>query len=365
MIKHKLKNKTVFVAMSGGVDSSVAAALLKKQGYRVVGITMCFNISLAPGKRPSCCGVDAIEDAKRVAQTLDIPHYVLNFGKELNDKVIDYFVEEYLNGKTPNPCVRCNQYIKFGALLKKAKALGADYLATGHYAQISRGILNKDFKLKKGVQGSKDQSYFLYQIKKEDLSFILFPLGGLVKNKVRNLAKRYNFRNAQKKESQDICFVSDAGYQKFIQDRLGKKVISPGPIKDKGGNVLGEHQGISFYTIGQRGGLGIAVGKPVYIYKIDKKENTIYVGEKNLLLSKEFSVCDVNFVSCDIPKKEIEVKVKIRYNHPEVNARLVCQKLGEARVYLRRAQKSVTPGQSAVFYRNNIVLGGGIIKKVF
>ncbi len=362
---HKKKNKTVFVAMSGGVDSSVAAALLKKQGYRVVGITMCFNISLAPGKKPSCCGVDAIEDAKRVAQTLDIPHYVLNFGKELNEKVIDPFVNEYLSGRTPNPCVRCNQYVKFGTLLKKAKALGADYLATGHYVKISRGLLNKRFKLKKGAQESKDQSYFLYQIRKEDLPFLLFPLGGLVKSKVRKIAKQYNLKNAQKKESQDICFVPDSGYQKFIEDRVGKESVSIGSIKDKDGNVLGEHKGVAFYTIGQREGLGIAVGKPVYVYKINKKENTIYVGDKDSLLSKEFSLKDVNFVSCDIPKKEIEVKVKIRYNHPEVKARLVYQEPGKAKISLRRVQRSVTPGQSAVFYRNNIVLGGGVINKVF
>jgi len=205
----------------------------------------------------------------------------------------------------------------------------------------------------------------LHQIRKEDLPFILFPLGGLVKEKVRKLAKRYHLKNAQKKESQDICFVPDSGYQKFIQDRIGKEMISPGPIKGKDGNVLGEHKGIFFYTIGQREGLGIAVGKPVYVYKIDKEENAIYVGEKNLLLAKEFSVCDVNFVSCDIPKKEIEVKVKIRYNHPEVKAKLVYQKKGEVRIHLKRAQRSVTPGQSAVFYRNNTVLGGGIINKVF
>ncbi len=359
----KNKKKTVFVAMSGGVDSSVAAAILKEKGYNVVGVTMCFNISLSESKRPSCCGADAIEDAKCAAQTLNIPHYVLNFGQDLEKEVISYFVDEYLQGRTPNPCVRCNQYIKFGSLLKKVKLLGADYLATGHYAKRTCNLFSKNYELKKSIQGSKDQTYFLYQIKKEDLPFILFPLGGLVKDKVRKMAKQYVLKNAQKKESQDICFIPDSGYQKFLEVRLGKKVARPGPIKDIDGKILGQHQGIAFYTIGQREGLGIAAGKPVYIYKIDKESNTIYVGEARHLFSKGLIAQDLNFVSMKFPKKEIEVSVKIRYNHSEVKAFLIPRGLKEVEVRFKKPQKSVTPGQSVVFYRKNVLLGGGIIQE--
>ncbi|MFA6379340.1 MAG: tRNA 2-thiouridine(34) synthase MnmA [Candidatus Omnitrophota bacterium] len=359
------KNKKVFVAMSGGVDSSVVAAILKSKGYQVFGITMCFDIPLESGSRPSCCGADAVQDAKNVAQTLNIPHHVLSFGQDLNDKVIKYFIDEYRKGRTPNPCVRCNQYIKFGTLLKKVRLLGGDYLATGHYAKIVHRSLRRRFELKKSVQGSKDQSYFLYQIKKEDLPFILFPLGGLVKNQVRALAKKFGLRNAQKKESQDICFVTGGDYKDFLKKKAPEALGSPGLIKDEQGNVLGEHQGLGFYTIGQRDGLGIALGHPVYIYKMEKETNTIYVGPKERLLSRGLLAKEVHFVSRDFPKKPIEVKVKIRYNQPEVRARLIPLKEGKVDVCFHKSQASVTPGQSVVFYRSEVVLGGGIIEKSF
>lgn len=351
--------------MSGGVDSSVAAAILKSQGYQVFGITMCFDIPLEAGNRPSCCGVDAIQDAKNVAQTLNIPHHVLSFGQDLNDKVIKYFIDEYRKGRTPNPCVRCNQYVKFGTLLKKVRLLGGDYLATGHYAKIQYSPLRRRFELKKSIQGSKDQSYFLYRIKKEDLPFILFPLGGLVKSEVRGLAKKFGLRNAQKKESQDICFVTSGDYKEFLKKRAPEALGPPGVIKDTLGNILGEHQGLGFYTIGQRDGLRIALGHPMYIYKMEKETNTIYVGSKEHLLSWGLSAKEVNFVSKDFPKKPIEVKVKIRYNQPEVRARLIPLKDGNVDVCFDKPQASVTPGQSVVFYRSDVVLGGGTIEKSF
>lgn len=356
------KNKKVFVAMSGGVDSSVAAALLQAQGYEVVGVTMCFNTSFADGKRPSCCGVDAIQDAKAVAQTLHIPHYVLNFSQDLQKKVIDDFFQEYIQGRTPNPCVRCNQYLKFGTLLNKVKALGADYLATGHYARIERRRFHQGFALKKSIQGTKDQSYFLYQIQQKDLPSILFPLGSLTKERVRALARKYGLRNAQKKESQDICFIPDSGYQKFLKDHLGPQAFAPGPIKDAQGKVLGQHQGIAFYTIGQRDGLGVALGKPAYVYNMEAATNTLYLGPKESLYSQGLVARHLNFVSQEYPKKTIEVEVKIRYNHPQVRAHLTCGQ-GVAEVYFDKPQMSVTPGQSAVFYKKDILLGGGIIEK--
>ena len=357
------KNKKVFVAMSGGVDSSVAAAVLKRQGYQVFGITMCFDIPRGPGHRPSCCGADAINDARQVAQKLNIPHHVLSFGQELDEHVIKDFIEEYRQGRTPNPCVRCNQHLKFGSLVKKIRMLGGDYLATGHYAKITYQPLPRRFQLRKSVQGSKDQSYFLYRIPKEHLPFILFPVGGLNKDQVRNLANTFGFHNAQKKESQDICFVPDGDYARFLKDRAPEALGSPGPIKDAQGRVLGAHQGMGFYTIGQRDGLGLALGHPVYIYRMDQGTNTIYVGPREQVFSPGLSAGEVHFVSVDFPKKPIEVKVKIRYNQPEVKARLCLRDDGKADVHFHRPQASVTPGQSVVFYRGDIVLGGGIIEK--
>lgn len=368
--------KRVVVAMSGGVDSSVAAALLKDKGYEVIGITMCFNLpedfvsngstTLTIGseqrrtaKKPRCCGVQGIEDARAVAHKLGIKHYVLNMQKVLQKRVINNFCFEYGRGRTPNPCVRCNQYVKFDALLKKALSLDAAYLATGHYSRI---VKNKPgYALKKARDLHKDQSYFLYRLGQPQLKRMLFPLGDYTKLQVRQLARKYDLSVADKLESQEICFLPGTDYREFLKARISKD-IKPGPIIDKEGNILGQHRGIAFYTIGQRKGLRVSYGYPLYIIKIDAKDNKIVVGRKKDALSKEFLVKGAHFISTPL-KKKVAVKVKIRYNHRESQAQII--PFGRLiRVKLKTPQFAVTPGQSAVFYIKDRVLGGGIIEKV-
>jgi tRNA-uridine 2-sulfurtransferase len=348
----------VVVAMSGGVDSSVAAALLKDKGYEVIGITMCFNLPDSDGKNPSCCGMQGIEDARRVAHKLSIKHYVLNMQKALQEKVIKDFCFEYLHGRTPNPCVRCNQYLKFDALLKKALSLDARFLATGHYARI----VNKNgFLLKKGKDNFKDQSYFIYRLGQDQLKHILFPLGAFTKAQVRGLAKSFNLSVADKLGSQEICFLANTNYREFLKSRVHSKII-PGKIVDTEGRILGEHKGIAFYTIGQREGLGIAKGYPLYITEIDNRKNQIIMGTKEDSLKKEFMVGSLSFVLNPI-KKKVVLRVKIRYNHKEAKANLSPVK-DKLRVKFDKAQFAITPGQSAVFYDKDTVLGGGIIERV-
>ena len=348
--------------MSGGVDSSVVAGLMKEQGHEVVGVTMCFNISHAQSDRPSCCGVQGIQDAQRAAQILDIPHYVFNFAQEINEKIIDNFTSEYLSGRTPNPCVQCNQHLKFGSLFQKVRALGADVLATGHYAKIEFNDAQQRFELKKGDDPLKDQSYFLYSMRKETLPHVWMPLGDLTKIQVRELARRYRLNTAEKPESQDICFVPSSGYKKFIEDRLGQDVMVPGPFVDENGKLVGEHKGIAYYTIGQRDQLGLALGYPVYVIRIDKGTNTVYVGNLRKLYSNGLIASQMNYVSLNSPYKNLQVKVRIRYNAPEVPATVVTLENGCARVDFFEPQKSVTPGQSVVLYENDVVLAGGIIE---
>jgi len=348
--------KRVVVAMSGGVDSSVAAALLQAQGWEVIGITMCFNLPDVVTKKPRCCGLQGIEDARRVAHKLGIKHYVLNMQKALEEKVIRDFCLQYSRGLTPNPCVNCNQYIKFDALLKKALGLGAEYLATGHYARIEKYIL------KKAKDSKKDQSYFLYRLTQDKLKHILFPLGNYTKPQVRELAKKFSLPVAEKKESQEICFLPKDDYRLFLKERLPQAKIIPGPVVNKQGKPLGQHKGVAFYTIGQREGLGIAVGQPVYIIKIDAKKNLLVVGSKEEALSQEFLVKDLTFTGNPV-KKKFALQVKIRYNHLQSPAELFPfgKKL---KVRFKIPQFAITPGQSAVFYAKDKVVGGGIIEKV-
>ncbi len=360
---NQIKSKKVFVAMSGGVDSSVVAGLMKEAGHDVVGVTMCFSITHPNSKKPSCCGVDGITDARRAAQILDIPHYVLDFAADINDFIIEDFTNEYLSGRTPNPCVRCNQHLKFGSLYKKVMAQGADFLATGHYGKIVFNSQKNGYELHRAVDQRKDQSYFLYSMAKETLPKVLFPLGDLNKAQVRELARKYQLNTAEKAESQDICFVPDGGYKEFIRQRVGNAVFVPGPFKNERGEIVGQHQGIANYTIGQRDKLGIALGVPVYVYKIEKETNTVYVGPLSMLYSAGLLANNFNPVSMDIPQTTIEVAARIRYNAELVKARLTYLGQDSVRLYFDEPQKSVTPGQSVVFYDGDVVLGGATIEE--
>jgi len=345
--------------MSGGVDSSVAAALLKEQGYEVIGITMCFNLVDAERKRPACCGTQGIDDARRVAHKLGIKHYVLNMQKPLNDYVIKDFLSEYAQGRTPNPCVRCNQYLKFDVLLKKTLSLDAKFLATGHYARISKA--KNGLMLKKAKDLYKDQSYFLFRLNQEQLKHTLFPLGNYSKTEVRELARKFGLSVAEKKGSQEICFLPQVNYRPFLQKALGGK-IKPGLVLDSKGDILGKHKGIVFYTIGQREGLGIARGYPVYVTGINSKNNEITVGPREKVLKKEFMLDDPHFTLGKI-KKKVAAMVRIRYNHKEQAAWVIPFK-DKIKVKFNKPQFAITPGQSAVFYKRGLVLGGGCIEKV-
>ncbi|MCX5706885.1 MAG: tRNA 2-thiouridine(34) synthase MnmA [Candidatus Omnitrophica bacterium] len=348
----------VVVAMSGGVDSSVAAALLKEQGYEVIGITMCFNFPDSLRNKPACCSIQAIDDARKVAQQLGIKHYVLNMQKAFQEWVIKDFLKQYLSGNTPNPCVLCNQYIKFGELLKKALALDAKFLATGHYAKIEK---KEKYFLKKAKDKNKDQSYFLYRLTQNQLKHILFPLGNYTKEEVRGLARRFKLAVADKKGSQDICFIPNADLAGFLKSQLGHD-IRPGVILNHKGDILGQHKGIAFYTIGQRQGLGVAAGYPLYIAKLDSAKNQIIVGPRKEALKSEFLVENPHFITRLI-KKKIVVWVKIRYNHKPVSAK-VQPCVNKLRVIFRKPQFAITPGQAAVFYQRDKVLGGGVIEKI-
>jgi tRNA-specific 2-thiouridylase len=347
-----MSGEKVVVAMSGGVDSSVAAALLKEQGYDVIGITM----QVWPSKKSfgGCCSLEAVSDAKKVADKLSIPHYVLNFRDVFQKDVIDNFVEEYKQGRTPNPCIRCNQFIKFDHLHRKARELGAEFVATGHYARIENG------KLLKGKDKKKDQAYVLYMMNQKSLGETLFPLGDLTKQEVRKLAKRYDLPVAEKEESQEICFVEDDDYSRFIKENC-PDAVKPGRILDKMGNIVGQHDGIAFYTLGQRKGIGSHKGNPKYVVGIDRVRNVIIIGDQDDTLGKELKADQVMYVSGTTPDKPLKIKAKIRYNSREEAAVLEPTSDSKAKVVFEKSQRSITPGQSVVFYKGDEVIGGGII----
>ncbi|NLB80984.1 MAG: tRNA 2-thiouridine(34) synthase MnmA [Clostridiaceae bacterium] len=344
---------SVAVGMSGGVDSSVTAALLKEQGYNVIGITMQLH-NVQQSDTGYCTGVD-IRDASLAAERIGIPHYVVDFTCEFERFVIDYFVNEYKNGRTPNPCIACNKHIKFGSLLNRAKALGADFVATGHYARVTQ----KDgrFLLQRGVDKNKDQTYFLYTLSQQQLSRILMPLGDKTKAQTREIARRFGLVTAEKKESQEICFVLDNDYAAFIEKRAG---ISPFGDFIYNGQTVGTHKGIIHYTVGQRKGLGLALGKPIYITKIDAVTNKIHLGDDDQRRSTMLTAGELNFIPFDTIPKEFACTAKIRYNAKDSPCVVYSAQAG-VRVVFENGQNAVTPGQSIVFYDGETVLGGGII----
>ena len=400
-------SKTVVVAMSGGVDSSVAAALLKEQGYDLIGITMGLACSSKAADR-GCCSFSAAVDAKKIADQLGFPHYTLNLKDDFKHYVIDNFIEEYRSGRTPNPCIRCNQFLKFDILMRKAKEMGAENVATGHYARIKsphpltqsappspranskanvgRGIKSDNdikslslwergegpvpagegfYKLLKGKDPRKDQSYVLYTMTQEALAHTLFPLGDSTKEKVRQKAKELGLPVAEKEESQEICFVEDDDYGRFIREAI-PEAVKPGDIVDKAGKVIGRHEGIAFYTIGQRKGVGAHQGIPKYVVKIDRENNQIVVGDQADLMANELTAENISLISGEWPVQAMEVAARIRYNSQEAEA-IFYPELGtrstehRARVIFKKPQRAITPGQSVVFYIGEEMLGGGVI----
>ncbi len=349
-----MSNKKVLLGMSGGVDSSVSALLLKNQGYDVIGITL----ELFAGS--SCCNINTYIDAKKVCNSLGIPHITYNQKKEFKSKVIDNFIEEYSNQRTPNPCIECNKYMKFGAMYEKAKELGCDYIATGHYAKMEYSNEYKKFVLKKSNNIAKDQSYVLYNMPKELLGKILFPLGEFTsKEEVRKIAKENNLKVANKPDSEDICFIPDGNYKKFLENNSNLKPKT-GDIVTSKGEVLGKHQGLYRYTIGQRRGLGISYKEPLFVIGFNREKNEVIVGEKEELYRKEFLVSDVNLILVDKIEVPMEVEVKTRYSAENSKA-TITQEGSRIKVVLNEPQRAITPGQSAVFYRGDIVIGGGKI----
>jgi len=344
----------VIIGMSGGVDSSVAAAVLLEQGYDVIGVTM----KLWNGEQTDagCCSLSAVNDARRVADKLNIPYYVMNFEADFTKYVINNFIDEYKNGRTPNPCIACNKYIKFDALLEKAKAIGADYVATGHYAKISNN--NGVFSLERAADEKKDQTYFLYNMTQYQLAHTLMPLYDITKDTTREMAEKMGLAVANKPDSQEICFVPDGDYAKFIEQTAGKSPI--GNFVDESGKIVGQHKGIIHYTVGQRKGLGIALNRPVYVTKIDTQTNTVILGGDGLQLSDTLTASNVTYIPFEKLDGSMKCTAKIRYNTKDAPCEIFPTDNG-GRVVFDQPQRAITPGQAVVFYDGNIVLGGGII----
>lgn len=348
-----MEKTKIAVAMSGGVDSSLTAALLKEQGHEVIGITM----------ELSDCSAGAIQDAKVVADFLGIPHYVANFRELFQEKVINYFLDEYGRGRTPNPCVACNPNVKFGGLIGKAQELGCEYLATGHYARVGYNEETGRYDISKGTDDHKDQAYALYRLKQEQLAHIMTPLGGWVKTDTRREAAKRNLPVANKPESQEICFVPDDYKAYLLQHR--PELQKTGDIVDTQGKVLGRHQGIAFYTVGQRKGLGIAAEHPLYVIGLDAAKNQVVVGSNNQVFANGLLADQLNWVAIANLEQPMEANVKIRYGAKEAPAILYPQSDGKVKVEFCEPARAVTPGQSAVFYIGDRVLGGGIIESGF
>lgn len=374
-MKESMTGKRVIVAMSGGVDSSAALAILKEQGYDCVGVSMQLwdysRKDLGGGggggggeggasREGSCCSLDDVNDARAVAEKLDVPFYVLNMEKVFSKEVVDYFVNAYLAGKTPNPCIKCNQALKFDVLLNKAAALEADFVATGHYARTEGG---ESPRLLKGVDRAKDQSYFLFTLTPEQMKRVLFPVGGLTKGEVREYARRLGLKTSDKEESQEICFVEEKNYSEFLLKRVKPRM---GEIVGEDGTVIGSHSGLFNYTIGQRKGLHLS-GGPFYVIGMDVDKNILMVGPEHCLFSNGLTASDLNWIDMDAKKRFEDglplegLASKIRYRHPGKESSVMRTKDGKALVRFAVPERAVTPGQAVVFYRGEEVVGGGWI----
>lgn len=360
-----MEKKKVVVGMSGGVDSSVAAHLLKQQGYDVIGVTMQIwqdEDTTVQEENGGCCGLSAVDDARRVANDLDIPYYVMNFKNEFKENVIDYFVGEYLNGRTPNPCIACNRYVKWESLLRRSLSIGADYIATGHYARVVQ-LDNGRYTLQTSKTSAKDQTYALYNLTQEQLAHTLMPVGEYTKDEIRQIAEEIGLRVANKPDSQDICFVPDGDYASFIEEETDA-VIPEGNFVSETGEVLGRHKGITHYTVGQRKGLGIALGYPAFVLEIRPETNEVVLGTKEASMTMTLHADNLNFMSIEDLTEKKRVFAKIRYNHR--GAYCTVEKTGSDEILctFEEPQRAVTPGQAVVLYDGEYVLGGGTITGV-
>ncbi|MEY8391383.1 tRNA 2-thiouridine(34) synthase MnmA [Lachnospiraceae bacterium 45-W7] len=353
-----MEKKKVVVGMSGGVDSSVAAWLLKEQGYEVIGVTM--QIWQEEQEENGCCGLSAVEDARRVAYMLDIPYYVMNFRKEFKKYVMDYFVAEYLQGRTPNPCIACNRYVKWESLLKRSMEIGADYIATGHYARIVR-LDNGRYTLRSSKTAAKDQTYALYNLTQDQLAHTLMPVGDYTKEEIRAIAQKIGLRTANKPDSQEICFIPDRDYAGFIDREAGERVPPAGNFVTRDGRILGRHKGITHYTIGQRKGLGIALGTPVFVTEIRPETNEVVLGSNEEVFGNQVWAERLNFMSVADLEGEMQVTAKIRYNHSGAPCVIRKVEADKALCEFMEPVRAITPGQAVVFYQGELVVGGGCI----
>lgn len=359
-----MAGKRVVVGMSGGVDSSVAACLLQDAGYEVIGVTMQTGQDEETEvleENGGCCGLSAVEDARRVAQKIKIPHYVMNFKREFKEHVIDYFVDAYVKGRTPNPCIACNRFVKWESLLRRSLELGADYIATGHYARI-RHLENGRYALQSSVTCEKDQTYALYNLTQDQLAHTLMPVGDYTKDEIRQIAAQAGLPVAQKPDSQEICFVPDGDYAGFI-DRSLPEPVPPGDFVNTKGEKIGRHKGITHYTIGQRKGLGLSMGHPVFVAAIRPQSNEVVIGESEDIFAPALLCSHVNHMAYEQIEDGTAVTAKIRYNHRGAACRIYKRAGDEICCLFEEPQRAITPGQAVVFYEGDTVLGGGVIER--